>query len=345
MTGKHGVSVGLWVAAAALITLASVRGGPWLWARVFPPPGPGERPTVEEGDPLTPELVAEVVHRTISTLGTPDPDVAEGLQLPRGASPRELQDALRLQPRLAGAEVYVTRVDDLAWRLRVLRSSEVLLRSDVRPWLPDRPVVSASDPPELGVVIVFREPDEAALRSVGAWESPLAIGLAPFAAHTVKSARQAAWSSKGVVVVLDPNEDLREQLAAAPPASAALLEGDLPADALGVLLRALAERDVALVDGRPIPPASMERAAADAGVRYLRRAAHLSGPDSQVVALNLAVRRGHGLVTADADEQGLDAAEEFITSARADGYSLVFPGEVARIHGSGGGSGRAPPSP
>jgi hypothetical protein len=336
---RRSSELALWVVVLVLLALLVGRGGPWLWPHLFPSPGGGdggEEPatTSAAGEPLSPVEVAEVVHRTLVTLGLPGEGSASTIELPRGASARELELALRADPRLADAEVYVTRVDDLLWRLRVIQRGEVLLKRDVRPWLPERPVVSGSDPPELGLVVVFRQADEARVREVGRWKSPVALAMDPYAAHAVKSARQATWSSKEVVALVDPAQDLAEQLASAPDAAAVLLEGALPEEIdPAVWLDPLVELRLALIDARTGEPGELRRAAWEAGIPYLRRAGDLGEPGGAVLARNRSVRRGYGVITADGTEAGLAALEAFVEQARADGYSIVFPAEVAGIHG------------
>ncbi len=338
----------LWLLGAAVLTLTVARLAPWAWQHLFPVPG-----AATAADPVSPtpplpssERVAEIVHRTLVTLGAPGAGGDDLLELPRGASARAFQEALRAHDGLAECEVYVTPVDDLVWRLRVFGAQDLLLTREVRSWLPERPVVSGSDPPELGIVFLFEERNDAVLRGIGRWKSPLAIGLPPYESYAVATARQAAWDSKEVVAVLSAGEDVAEQLAAAPDAQVALLLHDLPDGTdLSLWLAPLAERDVALIDGRLVNPTALQTAAEEAGVAYLRRASHLTEPRGDVVARNLAVRRGYGIVTVDATQDGVAAAEAFIDGAKADGYAIVFPVEVARMHAGAGGSSRGPRAP
>ena len=332
MAGKHGLTAGLWLASILLLALLVVRGGPWLWPRLFPAPvdpasgGPGE-----DEEALQPALVAELVHRTVVTLGAPGEGSATLIELPRGATARDLELALRADPGLEGAEVYVTAVDDLLWRLRVLQGGRLLHRCDVRPWLPERPLVSGSDPPELGFVVLFEEADDAAVRGVGGWKAPLAVGLPAFAPHAVKSARQAAWSSKGVIVLVDPALPLEEQLLAAPEAGGVLLRSPLPTDVdPATWLEPLDRFGLVLLHGSA-GDAGLRRAADAAGVAVARVAAHLGTPEAEVLGLNLAVRRGHGVLTVDGTEEGLALLERFIADARSDGFAIHFPVEVARL--------------
>lgn len=339
----------LWFLGAAGLTVAVARVAPWAWQHLFPVPGTTEAATstpAPEVNLPTPALVAEIVHRTLVTLGAPGDGGDDLLELPRGASARRLQDALRAHDGLSDCEVYVTKVDDLVWRLRVIGEQDLLLTREVRPWLPERPVVSGADPPELGFIFLLEERDDARLRGLGRWKSPLAVGLRPYASHAVASSRQAAWDSKEVALVLSEGEDVAEQLAAAPDAQVALLAHELPA---GVdpasWLAPLGARDVALIDGRSADPTALRGAAEAAGIGYLRLAAHLGDDGGEVLARNLAVRRGYGIVTVDATDEGTAAAEAFIEAAKADGYAILFPVEVARMHAVGGGSARAPAAP
>lgn len=336
MAGRHGLTAGLWLASLLLLVLLVARGGPWLWPRLFPAPADEVHTPDPTDSALEPALVAEVVHRTLVTLGAPGDGGDTLIELPQGASARDLELALRDAPGLAGAEIYVTPVDDLLWRLRVLQQGQLLHRSDVRPWLPARPQVSGTDPPELGFVVLFEQADDAGVRGVAGWKAPLALGLPPFAPHAVKSARQAAWSSKGVVVLADPAIDLEEQLLAAPEAGAVLLRQPLPG---GVDPRAWLEPvdrfGLVLLDGLPGDSAALRRAAEELDVGCARLATHLGGPEGEVLGRNLAVRRGHGIITVDGTGEGLALLEAFIEDARADGYAIRFPVEVARIASGG----------
>jgi len=322
----------LWTLGIVTVGLAVARGGPLAWEHLFPPPSAGDT-VAEAGSFPGAERVMEVVHRTLATLGTPPEGGEELLLLPKGASPRGLQDSLRAEEPLAGCEVYVTQVDDLLWRLRVFGGGEPILQRDVRPWLPERPVVGGTDPPELAFVVLFDERNDEQLRAVGRWKSPLAIGLSPFAPHAIASARQAAWDSKAVAIVLDPTTDLAEQLDAAPDATVALLSSQIP-EGVGLAgwIAPLTGRGVALVDGRSASPELLRAAADGASVPYLRRAGHLVGSEAEaeVLALNRTVVRGHGIVTVDGTAEGVDRLERFIDAAKADGYRIVFPAELLR---------------
>lgn len=330
------VTIGLWLVALLLLGLLVARGGPWLWPRLFPAPGgPGheERRTAPAGA-LEPPLVAETVHRTLASLGTPPDAAGDSIHLPQGAGARDLELALRAEPVLASAEVYVTPVDDLLWRLRIIERGRLLMIRDVLPWLPERPAFPASDPPEIGIVVLFRGEDDAGVLDVSGWRSPLALGLPPFATHAVRSARQAAWSNKGVVALVDPATDLGEQVQASPDAGAVLLESDLPVGTdLVAWLAPLDDAGLALIDARAGDPAPLRRAAADRGVSCVRLAARLDRDGGDTLARNLAVRWGHALVAVDGSEKGLAALERFVESVRQDGYSILFPSEVALLHG------------
>jgi hypothetical protein len=333
VAGRHGLTAGLWLASILLLVLLVVRGGPWLWPRLFPAPtDTSVADPAGEGQAREPALVAELVHRTLVTLGAPGEGSDTLIELPRGATARDLELALRAEPGLRGTEIYVTSVDDLLWRLRVLEGGRVLHRRDVRPWLPERPLISGSDPPELGFVVLFEEQDDAAVRGVGGWKAPLALGLPAFAPHAVKSARQAAWSSKGVIVLIDPALDLQEQLLAAPEAGGVLLSGPLPAGVEPAeWLEPIDRLGLVLLDGSGGDSTAVRQAADGAGVAWARVVASLGTPEAEVLGLNLAVRRGHGIVTVHGTEEGLALLERFIDEARTDGYAIHFPVEVARL--------------
>jgi len=324
---RHAFTVGLWVASIVLLGLLLVRGGPWLWPRLFPaPPDPvsTESTTVPDAAEL-----AERLSRFGAGWGAPGD--AALLELPKGRTPRELQDDLRADPRFAGLEIYVTRADDLAWTLRLFGGGQELLQRPVRPWLPDRPTVP-DPPPKLGFVVVVEQPDEDAARRLGRWDVPLAAALPPFDAQTMKAARQLAWEQKDVVLHAESDAPMEEQLAAVPQASGVLLLGDPPA---GAWLAAIAGADAFLLDGRDGPDAELRAAAAAAGVRWMRPAGALKDPHGAKLSRNRTVRGGRGVLLASGDEAGLAALEEFVTTAREDGYELVFPAEAARASANG----------
>ncbi|HCP46461.1 MAG TPA: hypothetical protein DIU15_10480 [Deltaproteobacteria bacterium] len=259
----------------------------------------------------------------------------DAIYLPRGKTPAELQSRLRAIPRLAGVDIYVTQVDDLLHRFRAFDGPRLLLSRDVRPWLPERPVVSPVDPPEIAFISRFLENDAEQLDRICGWKAPLAVALPPFAAHTVKAARRASRASKGVVLLVDPRDDLKEQLDAVPDASGVLLEQELP-ETLdpGPWLDPLGRAGLFLLDGRVEDGnQSLAVAASDRGVAYVKMATNLNGAGSEILARNLTVRRGYGFVVADGNEASTSLLRAFIEEVREEGYPMAFPSEVARMHG------------
>jgi len=339
--GRHTFTAGLWVISVVVLALGLVRIGPWLWVNLFP--AVADERTEEasagqggaaDGVP-TPEQAAEALHRVLANWGAGDAPELDTIYLPQGRRPGELQDTLRGLEALSALEVYVTRVDDLLFRLRIFSGRNLLLQRDVFPWLPERPSVSGVDPPETGFIVVLGAHESEALDEVCSWRAPLAIAVPPFAAHAVKSIRFASRCSKGVLLLLDPEDDIADQLATAPEASGVIIQSELEA---GVVpeqwLRPLVGAGVFLLDGRAsgsLP--SLEKPARKMGVPYVRRSGHLVRDSDLVLARNLTVRRGYGLVSAGTEEDELRLLRDFIESARDDGYTLLFPGEVARAHG------------
>jgi hypothetical protein len=349
MDGRHTFTLGLWLLSAAVLCLAMVRLGPWLWVNLFP--GAEETIPVEDeqfagasaaaSNASSSEQAAEALHRVLSNWGVGNAPEPERIYLPQGRRPGELQDTLRGLDSLSKLEVYVTRVDDLLFRLRIYSGARLLLQRDVFPFLPERPSVTGVDPPEASVLVLLGEEESDVLDRICSWRSPLAIVLPPFAAHAVKSMRFASRCSKGVVLLLDPEDDVSEQLASAPEASGVLLVDELE-DSLDLnrWLRPFVSFNVFLVDGRPsgsLP--SIEGPARSLGLRYVRWAGQLQQDSDLILARNLTVRRGYGLVSARGDDEGMRLLETFLEDARDDGYNLLFPAEVAREHGL-----RQPPS-
>jgi len=336
------VTIGLWILSTLAAVAFVMEGVPWLWPRLFPVPQ--EELVVDAGignavseSTLSPERTMEVLRRTLAGLGATGDEPGTDIYLPRGKSPRDLELELEGRPALEGTQVSVTRVEDLLHCVRIYDGSRLLLQEYVRPYLPERPVVSSADPPELGLVIIFRTESDAAVREVGRWRAPVAIAVPAAEPHTVRTARQAVWSSKGVVVVVDPLESLHEQTGAAEDAGGVLLEEPLPEGMdPSEWLEPLAREGLYLIDGSGTEGQALEQAAAELGVQYLRRSAHLviGSPTEAILARNLTVRRGHGIVTIDGTPSGIKTLSEFIAEAREDGYSLRFPNEVAQQHGA-----------
>jgi len=329
------------VFSVVVLSLGLLRAGPWLWTHLFPGvEGQAVQAGGTEGEANSSlpsaEQAAEALHRVLANWGVGDdaPEL-DTIYLPEGRRPQELQTTLREREPLSELEVYVTRVDDLLFRLRIFSGPNLLLQRDVLPWLPERPSVSGVDPPETAFIVLLGDQESPVLDQVCSFRAPLAIALPPFAAHAVKSMRFASRCSKGVLLRLDPDDDVAAQLAAAPEASGVILERPLGEDvSLDTWLKPLASGGVFLLDGRPsgsLP--SLEASAKALGIPYLRRSGHLRRESDLVLARNLTVRRGYGFVSADGEEETLALLQEFIQSARADGYSLLFPGEVARAHG------------
>lgn len=336
MDGRHTFTLGLWIASVGCLALLLVRGGPWLWPRLFPGLDDTPSPPAAADNSIEPEVIAEELHRELSRWGSEDGPEVDAIYLPRGKSPTDLQDRMRTIPRLAGVDIYVTQVDDLLHRFRAFDGSRLLLERDVRPWLPDRPVVSPVDPPEMAFVSRFVEADDEQLDRVCGWSAPLAVALPPFAAHTVKAARRASRSSKGVVLLVDPGDDLKEQLAAVPDASGVLLEQELPPGFdVGPWLDPLGRAGLFLLDGRGEDgEESLGTAAAERGVAYVKMATTLNEAGGESLARNLTVRRGYGFVVADGNRDSTSVLRSFIEAVREEGYPMAFPAEVARMHGS-----------
>lgn len=285
------------------------------------------------------EVVARALDQAIVGAGgelPPKPGAGEAavVPLPQGLSPRELQERLREDPRLGGAEIYVTRADALLWRLRIFAGSERLLLRELRPWLPDAPPHPPGNPPELVLLVDLRDGEgERAL----AWRSPLGVILQPFAPSTLRLAGEAARASRSVVGAVAPGEPVADQIQAIPHISGVLVEQPFE-DAEDALLEAVSERDLVLLDGCPRGCLDPDRARA-AGVPLLRVAVQLGRDDGageapeRALARNLAVQWGYGLVVAPGSAEGLRRAEALVESAKDDGLPVIFVEEAARQHG------------
>ena len=146
--------------------------------------------------------------------------------------------------------------------------------------------------------------------------------------------RFASRCSKGVVLLLDPEDDVSEQLASAPEASGVLLVDGLE-DSLDLnrWLRPLVHSNAFLLDGRPsgsLP--SIEAPARALGLRYLRWAGQLQHDSDLVLARNLTVRRGYGLVAARGDDEGIRLLETFLEAAP--GSLSALPGAMPGSRGA-----------
>jgi hypothetical protein len=328
---RHLTTLLLWGLGLASLALLLVRGVPWVWPKLFPgTPAAAEAPPDEA--PPSPEYVAEVLSRFLAGWGQHLPPGDAVLELPPGRAPRELEDGLRREPRLGGLQIHVTAVDDLHFALRVFAGPRLLLHRRVRPWLPERPIVPSGNRPRLGAVVVLGDDDEL-LPRLGAWKAPLGLAMRPFAPHAARAARQASWDGKGVVALMDPDEDLIEQSRALREAGGVLLLEPLP-EGLDptAWLAALASSRQFLLDG--VGDEALRRAAAAAGVDCQPLAGRLGEPDGRRVAWALTQRRGAGVVVVDATEGGLTELEAFVEASRDVGFALVLPAEA--LSGSGG---------
>ncbi len=336
------VLIGLVIASVAGLWLMGAEAVPWLWVRLFPSPEEGAELPADAPSTADGELSSRALDQAVVAAGgelPPKPGAGEAavVSLPRGMSPKDLERALRDDPRLRGTSIYVTRADSLLWNLRVFAGSELLLLRELRPWLPASPPHPPDNPPELVLLVDLRglKEGERALR----WRSPLGVIVEPFAPSTMRVASDAAKASRSVVGALRVDEPFPEQLEAIPHISAVLLDQPLPESvALGELLDPLATRGLTLVDACLRACYSVEDVQ-KAGVPVLRLAASLArvdgagGEAERALARNLAVQRGYGLVIAPGTDEGLKQAETLIDTAREDGLPVVFVEEAGRLHG------------
>jgi len=341
MSNRHTVTLLIWTLVLGGLAVFAFRGLPWLWPQLFPVPASvGEDVAGDSSDArqsMTPELAMEVLRRTLAGLGATGEEEGTGVELPQGRNARDLELALRADPRLEGCEVYVTRVDDLMHRVRIFHEKALLLQEGIRPWLPEHPIVSTVNPPELGLIVIFRGESAESVGEVARWRAPVALAVPPDAPHTVRTARRASWSSKGVVVLVHPGRGLAEQAAAAEDASGVLVE-TLPSSDTDLVawLKPLKLNDLFVLDASGVEGGALERAAESLGLDYLKSAGTLdpSEPRSAILVRNMTVRRGQGLVTVEGNSAAIAFASDFVAGARAAGYSLRFPVEVARQHGT-----------
>ena len=331
-------SAGLGLVLFALLGWGLWEWTPWLWPRLFPAPPVTQ--SAGHTEPLTVDVVERAFDQALVAAGGELPGRPAGdrpiVTLPRGLAPRALQDALRADPRLAHASLYLTQADDLLWRLRVYEGPRLVTQRDVRPWMSSAPPHPPANPPELVVLFDGRAADDAWLRRVVRWRSPVAVVLVPFDPKTLRRADEIARASREVVAVVDPAQPLADQLAAVPHASAVLLEATLPGPP-AAWLAVLAGASLVLIDACPEGCIEAD-VAREAGVDRLRLATRLraTDPDERVaeVALirNLAVRRGYGVFVADGTKAGAGAVEELLDAATADGLPVVFAAEAAQQH-------------
>jgi hypothetical protein len=315
-------------------------GAPWLWPRLFPTPG--EAPEQEDDASLAVEAVERAFDQALIARGGELPARPAGearpvVALPRGMTPTALQAALRQDPRLSEATLYVTRADDLLWRLRVFDGARLILERDVRPWMSPAPPHPPGNAPELVVLLDGRSGEDAWVRRILGWRSPVAVVLQPFAPSTLRRADEAARASREVVAAIEPSEPLAGQLSAVPHAAAALIESELPPGVdPAAWLGLLAADQLVLIDG--CPEGCFDGAAtARAGVSRLRVAGRLTADEAEGVAevalvRNLAVQRGYGVVLTDASKAGARRVEQLLEDAKADGVEIVFAAEAARQH-------------
>ena len=333
-------SLGLGIVLVSGLGWATWTGAPWLWPRLFPTPSDAPEEVVEAD--LSIEDVKRAFDQALVAGGGELPPRPAGTELPvvalpRGMSPVALQTALRQDPRLPAASIYVTRADDLLWRLRVFDGARLVLERDVRPWMSPAPPHPPGNAPELVVLLDARSGEDAWVRRVLGWRSPVAVVLQPFAPSTLRRADEAAKASREVVGAIDTSEPLVEQLAAVPHAAAVLIEEALPPELdAGAWLGLLATDQLVLIDA--CPEGCIDgAAAARAGVARLRVAGRLTADEAEGVAevalvRNLAVQRGYGVVLTDANKAGARRVEQLLDDAKGDGVEIVFAAEAARQH-------------
>ncbi len=334
------VSLGLGVVLIAGLGWATWTGAPWLWPRLFPTPG--DTPAEVTDASLSLEDVERAFDQALIAGGGELPLRPGGTELPvvalpRGMNPGALQSALRQDPRLSAASIYVTRADDLLWRLRVFDGAQLVLERDVRPWMSPKPPHPPGNAPELVVLLDGRSGDDAWVRRILGWRSPVAVVLQPFAPKTLRRADEAARASREVVAAIETSEPLADQLAAVPHAAAVLIEGELPPEVdPSAWLGLLAKDQLVLIDA--CSEGCIDAAgAARAGVPRLRVAGRLTADEAEGVAevalvRNLAVQRGYGVVLTDASKAGARRVEQLLDDAKGDGVEIVFAAEAARQH-------------
>lgn len=312
---------GLLVAGGRLLLLlvfatAAVRLVPALWPQLFPAPGPSQREA--PGAPLGEAEVVSVLQRLVAARGG---SVAEGgeVQLGEAESPPDLQGELRIALG-DRAEVYVHPDGPLAWRLRVYSGGEPVWVGPVLPWLPERPQLGHRSP-ALALLMDAPRADDAALRDLLRWKAPLAVALGPDDPEALRAGRRVLEANKELWVRVDDAEQpLGEQLDAFPNASGVLLALRPEASWASGWRAELAARGMGAVllwSGAPEPRPGDAAWPGDTAV---------DRPDRWARLRARALQRGGGALVFGPDD--LAAVEEFIGTAREDGYRLVFPGEL-----------------
>jgi hypothetical protein len=294
------------VVSAGLVAAALPR----VWPHLFPAPPP---PEGTAGTPAAPERCVAAWERALRT-GGGDPSAVGPVELPRGFSPRELQAALRLELQADGVDAYVSEVEPLLYRARLVAGASTCLQRELRPYLPEMPEHGPSVRPALAMLFVLPNPTSAALDPLLDGRDPLAVALPPFAPGTLLAARDIVRSGRDLLLLADPFEPLRAQFDAVPGASGALVEA-APAIERGAWLSGVEGR--LLIDATP---------AGQSLPGALRAPAALGTASGAKLARNLAVVRGGAVVLVPADAR--DRAREFVAASREGGFRFVFPSEL-----------------
>lgn len=307
-----------------LLVVVSLRAaGPRIEGLLFPELARKQAVEARSQSPLSEgELRSAVDSVVVAWGGAPSLDGA--IALPRGRTPRELEAALRELPALAGLQVYVQARDPLLAVLRVYDGGAAMLRADVRPWLAERPLPAAAGTVALAFVVVVPERSADRAAEVLGWKSPLTVALLPFDPEAPRIAREATRRHKDVLTRLDPTAtDWSAQVTALPESGGVLVIDELPVGAERSIGAALLATGRVLLDARP------------AGARPLRwpdglrqrRVVRLDEEGGAAFARNLA--RLDGAAVLRVDLAAAPVLEEFVVTAREDGYAFRFATELA----------------
>ncbi len=371
------VLVGAIVAVGAVVV-------PWAWHSAFPTPEEaGPTPDVAV-DSAAIGAVNEAIADTLAALGvtaemvadsTDEPRELEGqawtftrttVDLPRSLYEEELRRSFGAWP--AGAEAFLTRLDELTWSLRIYLGKRPIHQLVMRLPLDPDPAVDPAAPPALALVVTGVGPRDASVEQVIEAPYPLTLAVLPYRSHSLRYATDAARAAKEVAVhllfdgqsaaadpagmappaTLDASLDadafaarLAEDLDAVPYASGAVLTSDSATTAdverMEIAAAGLRRRSLYLLDLLPVHQGAALQVARRHDLQAMSCAAAVDAsatPQQRDAALlrarNLAVIRGSAVLVVQAGDRDLDWLAPFIEERVDEGYRLAFASELIR---------------
>ncbi len=268
--------------------------------------------------------------------------------LPEGTTREGVERAFQqhLKSSSPTAQVYFTTPDPVTLGVRIstgrFPTHHILLSES----LPEDPSFPPEHPPVLALLVDGVGEASPAVEEALSWRLPVTLAIRPYQPLSVAYARDAARSSKEVLLHLD-SEALRSPDPLMAPRDAVPFVGGVYVRGGGVelgegkplraLVEALSASGLPLLLAQP-PPGGAALAwcrvakvpAAEAQVIFQPEKGEKAVVEAMIRARNLAVRQGRAIVVAPADAAGLAVLKKFGVGAREKGYRFAFASEVVR---------------